>query len=658
MTQPELHLIVLWHNARSKEKEILDDIKNNLTVKAVYEIKWTPSLVAENFSRFYGVKLPPNSGKEKDVGTGPFLLVIVQDDKPEYEFMETSRGHEYINKNIFSLKLKYRSWVGGSRVHTTNTPKEMNHDATLLLGQNYQDLEKSLPARWDGKIQKLNRDISGAKGWKDLSELFYTLNATIDYLVLRNYEVLPENFKSDLHGDIDILTDDYQNLKFLVNAVPVFPEHFRVHHYTYVSKQKVFFDFRYLGDSYYCDEFEQDLLKNKVLNDKGIYIPSDEYYFYSLIYHALVHKKKIATDYYDKIGDLFVKLGLDKQYDIHKYDSPFDLYFQLLEKFMYNHHYTFGKPVDHSVFYSEKIVNVNPVREFLKEKFGITSVNPVQSQLTASNTNLFLTGTLQNKPIFLKVSKEKEIYKNEYRCTRDLYELDPEHFVKPWLWRENDDMSFVALEYIHGASLDQFMQTKPSAAAKAKLVEDLLQIFLDMKLSQLVHRDIRPANFMVIDGHLKLIDCQLAVPKKAYKEFRYLETVASWTGLGAQYAVKPGVWDDAYSLLKVLEFIGSEPSYQTDYERAYEVISDYIGHDRICHAQNLNAAPQKSLVVKLIVYKLKSRLSLTHERRKKYRLKYKAAKHSFRWFQKIKTPRGRRHIYILGFKVFSYKKRT
>ena len=100
----ELHLLVLWQNSRHKEKEILEDIQNNLKISECIEIEWTPSKVADNFSRFYGVKLPNRSYKEKECGRGKFLLLTLFDENPNYEFVETSRGFEKVNTNMFYLK--------------------------------------------------------------------------------------------------------------------------------------------------------------------------------------------------------------------------------------------------------------------------------------------------------------------------------------------------------------------------------------------------------------------------------------------------------------------------------------------------------------------------------------------------------------------------
>ena len=157
----ELHLILLWENARYKQQEILEDIKKNLEIVNVYDITWDKDRVSDNFTRFYGVKLPNRSGKIKECGAGSFLLAVVKDNNPIYEYVDTSRGFEEVNINIFKLKQKYRSWTrGGHKIHTTNSVPETNHDITLLLGLNYEDYSQKYGNNlWDGKIQKLQRDL-------------------------------------------------------------------------------------------------------------------------------------------------------------------------------------------------------------------------------------------------------------------------------------------------------------------------------------------------------------------------------------------------------------------------------------------------------------------------------------------------------------------
>ena len=287
----ELHLFILWERARAKEKEILKTIQSHLKILECYDIAWCKRDVANNFSRFYGTKLNNNSSKEKECGNGRFLLVTVLDESPEYGFLETSRGHEYLNTNLFQLKKKFRNLTGGGhKVHSTNSTREANHDITLLLGKNYHDYLKTAPSEWDGSYKRLEQNLIGCNGWNNLEELFYTLNNTINYVVLRNHECLPKQFCTIEHGDIDILVDDYQNAAFLLNAKPVYKTPNRVHHRNIVNEQEVFWDIRYVGDEYYCKEWQEAMLSTKVTQN-SINIQSPENYFYSLVYHACIHKK-------------------------------------------------------------------------------------------------------------------------------------------------------------------------------------------------------------------------------------------------------------------------------------------------------------------------------------------------------------------------------
>jgi hypothetical protein len=106
----ELYLFILWENARYQEKKIINDIREHFSIVKLYEITWTPTMVSRNLTRFYGVDLPSSSYKEKECGTGPFLLIIVCDKHPNYEYRMTSHGKELVNINTFDRKVKYRNY--------------------------------------------------------------------------------------------------------------------------------------------------------------------------------------------------------------------------------------------------------------------------------------------------------------------------------------------------------------------------------------------------------------------------------------------------------------------------------------------------------------------------------------------------------------------
>ena len=137
----EIHLFILWENARVLQDRIIDDIKENFELLDIIEIRWDEEYFAHNLKCFYGVNLPKNSKKEQHCGNGSFLLLIVRDIEPLYRRRRTSSGSKIVNVNLFDSKEMYRKWLGGGhKVHASNDVEESNHDLKLLLGYNTEEI--------------------------------------------------------------------------------------------------------------------------------------------------------------------------------------------------------------------------------------------------------------------------------------------------------------------------------------------------------------------------------------------------------------------------------------------------------------------------------------------------------------------------------------
>ena len=109
---PEIHIFILWEKARVVQEKILEDIAMNFTIIKLYEISWTRSLVASNFTRFCGTRLGNNlEYKISNCGKGEFLVVIVRDDCPIYEEKDTFHGPARVNLKMFEAKQRYRKWT-------------------------------------------------------------------------------------------------------------------------------------------------------------------------------------------------------------------------------------------------------------------------------------------------------------------------------------------------------------------------------------------------------------------------------------------------------------------------------------------------------------------------------------------------------------------
>ena len=348
----ELHAFIIWKKARDMTEDILSDLKKKFELLQVYEVNWSSEFFSDNMSRFYGVNLPPGAFKADQHDFGPFLLCIIEDKNPIYGNRETAKGETHVNINTFDAKQTYRSWTGGgNNIHASNTEEETEHDLVLLLGKNLKDIRNSLPQAWNGKIKSIDSDLVGSKGWKNTSQLFYVLNATVNYLVLRNFENISDLNTSVRNSDIDILTNQVEQIRFITNAKKILEEKNQEFHLVMIANNNVLL---HVGEQYYDPKWANDILNRKVLSQHGFYIPNDEDHFYSLLYRALVQKPMVSDDYIERLVSLSSKLKIN---NLTREDfSTYDTVIEILDAYMRKMGYEY-MPRDYSVFYNSETVD-------------------------------------------------------------------------------------------------------------------------------------------------------------------------------------------------------------------------------------------------------------------------------------------------------------
>ena len=315
--------------------------------------------------RFYGTNLPNIKEKAEHCGYGKFLLIIVEDEKPIYEKRNTTKGEKIVNINLFDSKEKFRELTGGGhKVHATNDEIETNHDITLLLDKNLEDYMKQEEINEEKqKMILLKKELFGANGWKNVNDIFYVLNNCINYAILRNYENLPDEIYVNDHNDIDILCDSCQNAAYLLNAEKVFQESYRVHYKVRVGNKYANFDLRFIGDNYYIKELEERILNNRVFNVKGFYTLKEDDYFYTLLYHALIHKNIFKDDYKIRLSNMKPEL-------IKKETTEEDM-LNILKEWLKQNDYIAIKPEDKSVYYNlENLKQLGPC-VFKEEEYNL-----------------------------------------------------------------------------------------------------------------------------------------------------------------------------------------------------------------------------------------------------------------------------------------------
>lgn len=356
--ESRLYLVIIWEKSRNKTDIILEDLKKKFIIRDVYEVKWSKENFLNNLKRFYGQSLPDAQEKAQLCGTGPFLLIIVSDPHPKFGEIRNSNEKDMVNDNINDSKVKYRKWIGKDfTVHSSISEKETEHDLTLLCGKNTEYLEKELPAMWNGSIKKLESDLIGHDGWKDMKQLLYVLNGTVYYVILRNFEGMPDEFD---YRDVDLLAED-EKLAYIVNKdfspLSGNSRSFEAK----IGDKLIVFNPNYLGDHYYDIKWEKDVLKRRALHPNGFYVPSKEDYFYTLLYHVIFHKPnkpnwiigKISDEYKKKLGTLARELDLNEITE-RTFDD-FDKSKRFLEKYMSEAGYHNSSTIQYKVRHNECI---------------------------------------------------------------------------------------------------------------------------------------------------------------------------------------------------------------------------------------------------------------------------------------------------------------
>tara|TARA_B100000029_G_scaffold133968_1_gene128113 strand:- start:11890 stop:13170 length:1281 start_codon:yes stop_codon:yes gene_type:complete len=360
-----LHLFIIWEKSREKfEKKILQDLQDNFQICAVYEFRWKKENFLINLKRFYERTDKEMQQKIDLVGDGTFLVILVSDKQPILRELVTPTEKDVVNTKVIDLKMKYRNWIGEKfSVHSSISHNETNHDVTVLFGKNIDDLKSDLPTTWDGKFQNIELEPLGTNGWRSINELFYFLNGSVNYVILRNFDGI-EKFE---FNDIDILSED-EKIRYLLDGnFSLYGDNISTMELT-IDNKPVKFDFRYLKNQNYVDEkWLKNILKRREFHPSGFYIPCNEDYFYSLLHHAIVHKGIISDKKQELLNNLSNDIGLDSIN--HNMFSDHDKSKHLLKNYMKQMGYRDSKSFTYRIRHNQ-LMRLTKVSIFILQKQG------------------------------------------------------------------------------------------------------------------------------------------------------------------------------------------------------------------------------------------------------------------------------------------------
>lgn len=132
--------------------------------------------------------------------------------------------------------------------------------------------------------------------WRTINDLWRALENT-PYAVLRNFEKGTLH-PHDRHPDIDILLGSRDACVIATGSECTDCYH-QAKHIT-IGRQAVLLDIRIVGDKYYDADWARQMINRRAkirTSTESFWALSKQDYYYSLLYHMLVHKPSIPPDY-------------------------------------------------------------------------------------------------------------------------------------------------------------------------------------------------------------------------------------------------------------------------------------------------------------------------------------------------------------------------
>jgi hypothetical protein len=288
-----LRVLVVWNP--KNQNQIEKKIKQNKNISIIDKIKIKKFFYRDKFKdrifwldQFYNKKIGKNTDKLKN----NIYVFIIKSIKPRFKLNEMifSKDRRIVDDRIFAFKKRIRN-NKSSIIHISDNFEESKRNAIFL-----SRAKNDFPAKYFFETQNF---------FNSKKDFFKKLNRfkKLKYVVLRD-----QTFEND---DIDILVNNYflfkrisdchsyktKNLNIISNSGdPVEDNGFKVANYIKIKNKIIKLDVRFIGDGYLDTNWQKKILNNRKYN-LGHYIPNQENFIYSLLYHIVYHKGYIDKKY-------------------------------------------------------------------------------------------------------------------------------------------------------------------------------------------------------------------------------------------------------------------------------------------------------------------------------------------------------------------------
>jgi GT2 family glycosyltransferase/ADP-heptose:LPS heptosyltransferase/tetratricopeptide (TPR) repeat protein len=359
-----------------------------------------------------------------------------------------------------------------------------------------------------------------------LSDLFRTLDDhNILYVVLRNWDQLPDRVDVGPHSDLDLLVhpEHVEAFDKLWNVERTTNEPGRVQRKVPVltpegAQNFILVDVRTPGDGYLPEWFAHTALARRVRHKMFFILPPREH-FLSLLYHAVYHKGFIAPDYAARLASLAAESTIE--FDVRRAAE-----LRYAVKILHRYGMEPTTPADPSVRPEMPFLHA-PETVISSRLLTTVDAKPYHSRVYVLENN--------GKKTVVKQTLH-ELAEREYRF---LSKLNSGHFPKPIRFWSEGASTVCEMEYIEGVPLSEWKKGRTAVELRTLIVE-CLQILRELQEKKIQHRDIREANILVREGKPVLLDFGWAITPD--------DPFITPPGLGDEGVPPDGVSCDVYAM--------------------------------------------------------------------------------------------------------------
>lgn len=199
----------------------------------------------------------------------------------------------------------------------------------------------------------------------------------------------------------------------------------------------------------------------------------------------------------------------------------------------------------------------NEIKKLLNEE-GIVNIMLYRTMDWRHDGVFYFLGEYDGKRVFIKYMDDGTVPENEWNAYNELKKSEKfqeKYFIECFFYKKFNNAAIVVSEYVKGKTLKEmkFLTKK----AKEYIINELSKVLDTLYDVKMIHRDLNPSNIYFKNGNikeLKIIDFAYSISIDENTKLR--ETIkdkGKLRGLNEDYIKKPLVWDDAFSIKKIIE---------------------------------------------------------------------------------------------------------